>query len=114
MARKWFALSIAIKSLSSKTNDAIAELVGRKLSKQQLCTLRKVAKYPEELGALCDEIGVPIELHRFIAHAPNEAERDERARQSIAALLDKRAMSGHADGLAKAVCGEYFKPRKAA
>ena len=107
MARRWYEIAVALKSLGSKANEAVEKAGGKKLSKQHLCTLRKVAKYPEDMGKLCDDVGVSITLHRFIAHAPNELERDERARQTIAAMLDTRENS-RPDRLAKCIVRQHF------
>ncbi len=114
MARKWFALAKAIKGVGTAAFGALEVILGRKPSKSQLCTLRKVAKFPEDLGKLLDDIEAPWPLVRWIAHAPNPVERDERARQSVGALLDKRESTTHPDRLARAVARDHFSPKKAA
>lgn len=108
MARKWFSLATALKHVQTKGFEALEQLLGRRPSKAQLCTLRKLAKVPEDLGKVLDDVDAPWPLVRWIAHAPNAAERDERARQGIAALLDKRETRTHPDRLARVVCRDFL------
>lgn len=106
MARRWYELATALKSFGSQTKAAVEELVGKKVSRALLCTLRKVAKYPEHLGRLLDDIGAPISLHRWIAHARPDA-RDERARQGIADFLERKQRRAP-DKLAQTLFEDYF------
>lgn len=106
MARRWYELATALKSFGSRTKAAVEELVGKKVSRALLCTLRKVARYPEHLGRLLDDIGAPLSLHRWIAHA-RPAVRDERARQGIAEFLERKQRRAP-DKLAQTLFEDYF------
>lgn len=113
MARTFYAHAIALKPVGSAALDAIEAVGGKKPRKQKLCTLRKLAKVPEDLGKLLDDLNAPWALVEMIAHAPKD-KRDELARAALRALLDKRERTGHTDGLAKAICRDHFTPRKTA
>ncbi len=107
MARRWYELASALKSFGSATKAAVEQLVGKKVSRALLCTLRKVAKFPAELGTLLDDIGAPLGLHRFIAHAKTAELRQERAKQAIAEFIERKQRRAP-DKLALALVADYF------
>ena len=110
-SNQWYALACRlIKASTAGQLLAVLNELGRRPSRSQLCTLRRLARIHPRIGDLLDEHEAPWRVVRRIVHGRGHAEQRERARVELAALVERRQGSGEASRLELALLEVLDEP----
>lgn len=90
MALPWYELACGFVRAPDVALGQIERLLERKITRQQKCSLRAIARLHPLIGESLDKMGADWNVARRVAHAPGPAKQRERAIHELAALKDKR------------------------
>ena len=100
----WFELASALKRAPNDSIEKIESVLGRRLTRQQKCSYRAIARLHPTIGNALEELDAPWNIARAVAHAPGPAAQKKLAEQLLKELVERRERrSGKKSALAQAV-----------
>ena len=90
MPEPWFEIASEIVRSPEIARKRIEARLGRAFTRQQMCSLRAIARLHPLVGETLDKMGADWNDARYVGHGPGPAAQRARALQKLTELQDKR------------------------